>query len=95
MITMVIATHRMLQLSPSGKCSKMSKRRTLQFLYRTDEMLEIEQRYFPSTSTLGLFKHCRVYLDQFTRIGDTSMAIPKQQSGTCQFEASHVWCPGL
>lgn len=42
----------------------------------TDEILEISQRYFPDNSPLGLFKHCRVYLDQFTLVGDTSVGIP-------------------
>ncbi|RMX43103.1 hypothetical protein pdam_00006836 [Pocillopora damicornis] len=42
----------------------------------TDEILEISQRYFPDNSPFGLFKHCRVYLDQFIIIGNKSTGIP-------------------
>jgi len=41
-----------------------------------EEMLQIMERYFPNNSPLGLFKHCRIYLDRYTCIGDTSTGIP-------------------
>ncbi|XP_067047572.1 DNA ligase 4-like [Acropora muricata] len=39
------------------------------------EIQDVMEHYFPDNSPLGLFKHCRVYLDQYACIGDISTGI--------------------
>ncbi|XP_031573134.1 DNA ligase 4-like [Actinia tenebrosa] len=41
----------------------------------TDEIAEIEQRYFPDQCPLGLFRGSRIYLDQFKSLDDPNTAI--------------------
>ncbi|XP_073251496.1 DNA ligase 4-like [Porites lutea] len=41
-----------------------------------EQVLEIKENYFPDNLPMGLFSHCRVYLDRYSCIGDTSTEIP-------------------
>ncbi|XP_068735127.1 DNA ligase 4-like [Montipora capricornis] len=41
-----------------------------------DDLLDVMEHYFPDNSPMSLFKHCRVYVDLYTGIGDSSTRIP-------------------